>query len=151
MKNETVQDQISISTSGSHSCPPTNLRILLSVHAVLTLTAGVVLIVAPDLIPSAVGVSIEPQAYLISYLLAASELSLAALSWGGKSLSDPKALRLVAMTCIVFHGVSGILEIYAFAKGVSVAILGNIALRAVVVFLFAYFGLYKIPKEATAS
>jgi hypothetical protein len=128
-----------------------DLRIVLSVHAVLTLAAGVVLIGAPDLIPNAVGIRIEPRAYLLCYLLAASELGLAALSWGGRSLKDIKALRLVAITCVVFHASSGILEVYAFAKGVSVLIWGNIALRAVAVLLFVFFGLYKMPKDAAAT
>ncbi len=123
---------------------PTNLRILFAVHAALTFAAGVVLIVAPELIPSAVGIHIELGAYLICYLLAAAELSLAVLSWGGRTLSDEKALRVIVLVCIVLHASSAVLEIYAFAKGVSAAIWGNIALRAVIVFLFAYYGFYKM-------
>jgi hypothetical protein len=39
---------------------------------------------------------------------------------------------------IAFHGSSGVLEVYAFTQGVSVAILGNAVARAVIVGLFAY-------------
>lgn len=134
--------------NGSLAALPTNLRLLLAVNAVLTFAAGIVLITAPELIPSAVGIRIEPSAYLVCYLLAASELSLAALSWGGRAITDVKALRVIVLACIVLHASSGILEIYAFAKGVSATIWGNIVLRAVVVFLFAYYGLYRIQNNA---
>ena len=125
-----------------------DLRILFAAHAVLTFAAGVVLIVAPKLIPSAVGIQIEPSAYLICYLLAAAELSIAFLSWSGRKISDARPLRVIAWTFIAFHAASGFLEIYAYVEGVSAAVLGNVAFRAVAVFLFAYYGIYKLPKNS---
>ena len=123
---------------------PTNLRILLIFHAAVTFAAAVVLIAAPELIPGAVGIRIEVGAYLICYLLAAAELSIAVLSWSARTLTDAKALRIIVITFIVLHAASGVLEIYAFsAQGLSAAIWGNIVLRAVMVFLFTYFGFYK--------
>ena len=74
----------------------------------------------------------------IAYLLAGAEFGLAVLSFGGSRLTDPRALRLIAWSLIVFHGSSGLLEAYAFAQGVSVAILGNVVARAVIVGLFGY-------------
>jgi hypothetical protein len=56
---------------------------------------------------------------------------------GGRRLTDPCALRLIAWSLIAFHGSSGILEAYAFAQCVSVTILGNVLVRAVIVGLFA--------------
>jgi hypothetical protein len=38
---------------------------------------------------------------------------------------------------IAFHGSSGVLEVYAHAQGASVAIIGNVIARAVIVILFA--------------
>jgi hypothetical protein len=114
------------------------LRTLLRVHGFITLAAGTVLAVAPGLIPSAVGIHLEPSAYLVAYLLAGAEFGLATLSFGGNRLTDPRALRLIVWSCIVFHGTSGILEIYAYAQGVSIAILGNVAARVVIIALFAY-------------
>jgi hypothetical protein len=114
------------------------LRTLLVVHAVITAAAGIVLTVAPGLIPGVVGIHLEPGANLLAYLLAGAEFGLAVLSFGGSRLTDTRALRLVVWTCIAFHGSTGLLELYAYAEGASVAILGNVVARAVVVGLFAY-------------
>lgn len=131
------------SVNGSPVAPPPNLRILLTVHAVVTFAAAVVLIAAPALILSAVGASIEPGAYLVCYLLAAAELNIAALSWGARTLSDARAVRVIVTAFIVLHAASAVLEAYAFAaNAASAAIWGNIAVRAAIVFLFAYYGFY---------
>ena len=114
------------------------LRTLLVIHGFITLAAGVVLTLAPDLIPGAVGIHLDPSAYMVAYLLAGAEFSLAVLSFGGSRVIDPRALRLIVWTLIAFHGSSGILEIYAYARGGNVAILGNVAARAAMVGLFAY-------------
>lgn len=150
MKEEITTERRLASMYGSPTAPavPPSLGVLFAVHAALTFAAEVVLIVEPDLIPSAVGIRLDRSAYLICYLLAASELSIAALSWKGRSLTDTKALRVIVIACVVFHSSSGILEIYAFTKGVSAAIWSNIVLRAVVVFLFAYYGLFKMPNDS---
>ena len=128
----------------SHGVQPKNLRILMVFHAVITFAAAVVLIVAPALIPSAVGINLESGAYLICYLLAAAELSIAFLSWSGRTVSDVRALRVIVISFIVFHAASGVLEIYALTKGVSAFVWGNVAVRVIVVVLFAYYGLYKM-------
>jgi hypothetical protein len=114
------------------------LRALLVVHGFITAAAGLVLTVAPSLIPSVVGISLEPNAYVLAYLLAGAEFGLSVLSFGGSGLVDARALRLVVWTCIVFHASSGVLEVYAYAHGASVAIVGNVAARAVIVGIFAY-------------
>jgi hypothetical protein len=114
------------------------LRVLLVVHGFITLAAGIVLAAAPNLIPNAVGVRLEASADLVAYLLAGAEFGLAVLSFGGSRLTDQRALRLIAWTCIVFHGSSGVLEMYAYAQGLSVAIVGNVAARAIIVALFVY-------------
>jgi hypothetical protein len=66
------------------------------------------------------------------------EFGLAVLSFGGSRLTDQRALKLIAWSCIAFHGSSGVLEMYAYAQGVSVAIVGNVAARAIIVALFVY-------------
>ena len=135
--------------NASHGVQPKNLRILLVLHAVVTFAAAVVLIVAPVLIPNAVDINLESGAYLICYLLAAAELSIAFLSWSGRTISDARALRVVIISFILFHAASGVLEMYALIQGVSTFVLGNVAVRVIVVFLFAYYGLYKMPSKAT--
>jgi hypothetical protein len=114
------------------------LRRLLVIHGFITLAAGVVLTAAPDLIPSAVGIRLEPSAYVVAYLLAGAEIGLAVLSFGGSRVTDPRALRLIVWSLVAFHESSGVLEIYAHARGANVAILANAAARAVIIGLLAY-------------
>ena len=114
------------------------LRALLVVHGIITLAAAIVLAVAPTLIPGVVGIHLEPSAYVLAYLLAGAEFGLAVLSFGGSRLSDVRALRLIAWSCIAFHGSSGVLETVAYAQGASAAILANVLARAVIVGLFAW-------------
>jgi hypothetical protein len=114
------------------------LRALLVVHGCITLAAAIVLAVAPGLIPGLVGIQLEPSAYVLAYLLAGAEFGLAVLSFGGSRLSDVRALRLIAWSCIAFHGSSGVLEAVAYAQGASAAILANVVARAVIVGLFAW-------------
>jgi hypothetical protein len=117
------------------------LRLLFSVHAIVTFAAGVVLVVAPAAIPGTLSIRIEPGAYLLCYLLAAAEFAVAVLSWGARAINDARALRVVVIAFIVLHAASGILEIEAFAGGLSNAIWANVGLRALVTVLFAYYGL----------
>jgi hypothetical protein len=114
------------------------LRVLLVVHGCITLAAGLVLTVAPSLIPSVVGIHLPPSAYVLAYLLAGAEFGFSVLSFGGSRVAGAHELRLVVLACMVFHASSGVLELYAYAQGASIAILGNVAARAVIVGAFAY-------------
>jgi hypothetical protein len=113
------------------------LRILLIIHGFITLAASIVLVVAPGLIPSVVGINLEPGANVLAYLLAGAEFGLAVLSFGASRVTDFRALRLIVWSLIAFHGCSGVLEIYAYAQGADVAIMANVIARAVIVILFA--------------
>jgi hypothetical protein len=115
------------------------LRLLFIAHGLITLGAGIVLVIAPAVIPRAVGIDLDPDADVLAYLLASAEFGLAVLSFGASQLTNREALRLIVWGFIVFHGSAGVLETYAFFKGVSVKILGNVAARAAVIALFAYF------------
>ena len=129
-----------------------NLSKLLLIHGIITFVAGIVLIVSPGLIPAAVGVHMDPGAYIICYLLAASELSLAVLSFYGRGLTDVKALHVIVLACLVLHISSAILEVYAYAKGLSAGIWWNVLLRIIITILFVYYGFYKTPgKNITAK
>jgi hypothetical protein len=59
-------------------------------------------------------------------------------SLGGSRVTDTRALGIIVWSCIAFHGSSGVLEAYAYFEGVSVAILGNVAARFLVILLFVY-------------
>jgi hypothetical protein len=118
--------------------PHRGLRILLVVHGFITLAAATVLVVAPGFIPRVVGIDLEPRANVLAYLLAGAEFGLAVLSFGASRVTDSRALRLIVWSLIAFHGSSGVLEVYAYAQGASVAVIGNVAARVVVVLLFAW-------------
>jgi hypothetical protein len=112
------------------------LRILLLAHGLITMAAGLVLAVDPGLIPGMVGIHLEPSADLVAYLLAGAEFGFAVLSFGAARSADAPALRLVAWSCIAFHGSSGVLEAYAYAQDANPAILANVVARVVIVGLF---------------
>jgi hypothetical protein len=115
------------------------LSTLLVVHGFVTMAAGIVLAVTPGLIPSAVGIHLQPNAYLLAYLLAGAEIGFAVLSFGGSRITDRRSLKLIVWSCIAFHAASAVLEAYAYHQGVSRVIVGNIAARLLIIGLFAYF------------
>ena len=115
-----------------------SLRALLLIHAAITLAAAIVLVAAPPLIPSTVGIALSSDAYLLCYLLGAAELAVAYLSFAGSRIAEPNALRLIVSTIVVFHLATAAVELYAFTRGVSGRILANVALRVIIVLLFTY-------------
>jgi hypothetical protein len=123
------------------------LRLLFTLHALVTVAAAIVLICAPAAIPRTVGIIIPPSAFLLCYLLAAAELCIGVVSWGARHLTDAKAIRLVVSSFIVFHGASALLELWAFMAGLSAGIWANLAVRVVAVTLFTYYGLVRRPRR----
>lgn len=120
---------------------PALLRAVFIVHGVISLAGAVVLTVFPTAIPSAVGITITRQEYLLVYLVGAAELAVAVLSFGASRLTDRAALRLVVTTFVVLHGFSGVLDlVYMGVAGVNGTIIANTAARfaVVVVFLVAW-------------
>lgn len=121
------------------------LRQLFTLHAIATLAAAIVLVLAPTAIPRTVGIIIMPSAFLLCYLLAAAELCIGVVSWGARELTDAKALRVVVTSFIVFHGASAIFELWALTAGLSGRIWANVVFRFVAVTLFAYYGIARRP------
>ena len=117
------------------------LRILLLVNAFATLAAGLALFVSPGFLGAAVDIEIASDAYFVYYLLGAAELGIAALCFQALRLTDAAALRVVCWTMIVFHAASGFAGVYAFASGLSPAVWANVALRVLMIGLFAWIGL----------
>ena len=118
---------------------------LLLIHAVVTAAAAVALVVAPAWIPAAVDIQLAPAAYLLCYLLGATELGLAYLSYYGSRLGPGVGQRLILKGFIVVHLATAALEVLAYQQGLSGKIWGNVALRVVVGALFYYFGLRERP------
>jgi hypothetical protein len=119
----------------------TFLRVVLVVHGAITLAGAAVLTVFPTVIPTAVGIDLEPKDYLIVYLVGAAELAVSVLSFGATRLVDPAAVGLVIATLVVMHGASGLLNVsYAAQTGWTMVLAANTCARlaAVVVLLVAW-------------
>jgi len=116
-----------------------NLSKLLLIHAFISLAAGIVLIVAPELIPSTVNIEMQAQHYLLSYFLGSAEISLAVLSFYGRKLPQFQSLRLIVNTLVVFHLLTAGVEIYDFLKGGSEKLWINVCLRLIISFLLLFY------------
>lgn len=125
-----------------------NLAKLLIINAVATAAAGIVLFLRPDLIAGVVGIYLDPGDYFLYYLLGSSELAFAVLCYSSRNLQNAEALRIVTLTCIVFHAASGVAGIYASIQGLSLVVWGNVALRVLMVTLFIYYGIYRPSLKA---
>jgi len=102
------------------------------------MAAGIVLTVAPTLIPSAVGIHPRTERKCARISTCGCRVrACCSLVWSSR-LTDTRALRLIVWSFIAFHGSSGVLEVYSYAQGASGAILVNVAARAVIIGLFAY-------------
>lgn len=127
------------------------VRILFIAHGIVTAAAGVVLIVAPGLIPSTVGIELPGDANLLPYLLGGVELGVAVLSIGAVRLRERAAIRLIAISFVVLHGVTAVVELLALAQGVDPFLWGNVALRVVVAVLFALVAARPLPRPASVT
>jgi hypothetical protein len=113
------------------------LRAVFAVHGAITLAGSFVLVVFPTAIPSAVGITITRPDYLLVYLLAAAELTVAVLSFGAIRITDRAALRLIVTTFVALHLVSGILDlVYMAQTEITGTLIANSVLRFAVVAVF---------------
>lgn len=120
-----------------------NLKSLLLIHAVITLSAGILLVAVPASIPQTLNIQLSPNQYLLCYFLGAAELAIAYLSLLSRKIKDHHALRIIVITFIVFHAATGILELVGLYRGIHPKIIGNIMVRVIIVILFYYYGIYK--------
>jgi hypothetical protein len=110
------------------------LRAVFLLHGLITLAGGAVLIGSPALIPSAVGITIGREDYLLVYLVAAAELAVAVLSFGATRITDWAALRLIVTTLVVLHAASGVLDVvYMALTEPNATMISNTVLRFTVV------------------
>lgn len=125
------------------------LKILLLIHGLITLAAGIVLIANPPLIPETVSIDINPQQYLLCYMLGAAELSIGFLSIFASKLKEGvwTSLRLISLSFILFHLMTGALEIWAYKNGADSKILINLLARILISILFGYYGVYRIKSR----
>jgi thiamine transporter ThiT len=124
-------------TTGSGH-PVSTARILLGINAVASGAAAVVLTFAPALIPTLVGIRLDPSQFFLAYLLAASELALAGLCVSALRAGSINAVAQALMVLIVFHAASGLGGILAVVEGASVAILWNVLLRGIMMGALLY-------------
>lgn len=113
------------------------LRIVLIAHGIITLAAAIVLVVAPAAIPATVGIELDADGFLLSFFLAAAELSIAMLSLGATRLTDPAAVGLIVAVFVVFHLSTAVLEIvFLLFTPVTGVLLANIVVRIVAAAIF---------------
>lgn len=122
----------------STRCAPP-MRWLLWLQAAAAAATGVTLIAAPKLIPSSAGLHINADSYSLCYLIAASELSLAMLSWRALSAPDARTLHLIGRYFVVFHSLSALAGAFAIATGASDHLLGTIGMHVLIAVLFIVF------------
>ena len=111
-------------------------RIVFIAHGVITLAAAVVLVVAPGLIPSTVGIVLPPSGELLAYLLAACEFGIAVISLMAARLTDGLAIHVIAVGFAALHLATGILEVVALAGGAAPFLWGNVVVRVVATAVF---------------
>lgn len=124
-----------------------NIHRILLMHSIITFAAALMLIISPSVIPDTVEVHVQKNQYLLCYLLAAAEFAIAYLSFSSRKINDFTVLKPIIVTLIIFHATTLALEVVAITNGVSLTLLGNIIARAVIVFMFSYFGLYKVKRQ----
>jgi hypothetical protein len=130
---------------------PPWVRIVFVIHGIVTAAAAVVLIVAPQVIPLAIGIHLPREANLVSYLLGAVELGVAVLSVAAAWLADSPAVRLIAMVFVVMHAVTALVEIIAITEGASPLVWANVAFRVVVAGIFVAVALRRGASGASAN
>jgi hypothetical protein len=127
------------------------LRVLLAAHALVTLAAAVLLVVAPEVIPSFIGVDLAPGTFVVCYLLAGAEFSIAFLSLYGVRCRAAESLRVVVLTILIFHVSTAALEILALMQGIDPRLWSNVGLRAVVIAVFFYYGVVRLSRDQPRS
>lgn len=128
----------------SFSCM--NIYKLLTFHAIITLAAAIVLVVAPSFIPKTVDIEIQHGQFLLCYFLAAAEFALAYLSFYSRKINDRAIMRLITITIIIFHASTFLLELFALSNGLSTKIIANIVARVIIIVLFYYYGIVRLTK-----
>ena len=93
------------------------VRIVFVVHGIVTAAAAVVLLIAPQAIPAAVGIALPAEANLIAYLLGAVELAIAVLSVATAWITDAVSVRVIALVFVIMHVVTAIAEIVVGGPG----------------------------------
>ena len=111
-------------------------RIVFIAHGIITLAAAVVLIAAPGLIPSTVGITLPPGREILAYLLAGCEAGVAVVSIGAATLVEPRAVRVIAGGFAALHALTGVLELVALAGGADPFLAGNVGVRVVATAVF---------------
>jgi hypothetical protein len=123
------------------------LRVVLLIQGVVSLIGAVVMAAAPRALPAAVGIIIGRGDYLLPYLLAAAELTVAVLSFGVLRLSDADAVRLIVAAFVVLHLVSAVLTL---VYGMLVGAIGTVSPGIVARFVVAaalWVGWLQSPKR----
>ena len=118
------------------------LRLLIAFNAAAMAAAAVVLFLNPQLIAGVSGIELGPQPHLVWYLLAASEVGLAAMCLLSLS-SGIEVLGLVALSLIAFHAASAVAGVMSLLQAMNLVVLANVVVRMVMVGLLGWLGFRK--------
>jgi len=124
------------------------MKTILTIHAIVTFAAGILLVVKPEAIPQTVNIQLTEQSYLLCYFLAAAEIAIAYLSFAARRLTGTTELRLILNTFIIFHLCTAGLELFALSLGINGKIIANVLLRLGISIVFVYLGYFrKTPSQ----
>jgi hypothetical protein len=111
----------------------TLLRAMFLVNAFAALSAAIVLVVSPNAIPGVAGLHLDPDEFLLCYLLAGAEAAIAMLCIYAFCSRCEEVTRVAAMTLIVLHASTSALAAFAILQGASTGIWWNIVARVLIV------------------
>lgn len=113
-------------------------RVLLAVNGAASLLAALVMAVSPELIPATAAIDIQPEAFFVVRLLAATEVAIAALCIKAMQSHDAAAEALAVLVLIVFHLASAAAGVASLLFTWNVVVSTNVAVRLVMVGALAW-------------
>jgi hypothetical protein len=117
----------------SESLAQRALVAIFAVNAVAAAAAGVVLALAPGVIPSVAGIAIDRSQNLLPYLLAAAELAIGALAALAIRSRSVEVKRVAVGVLIIFHAGSAVAGIAAVTQGAGLVVALNAAVRVIII------------------
>jgi hypothetical protein len=96
-------------------------KLFASIAALFSLINAIPGLVAPALVASLYGVTLDSQSVLVAQLLAASYVGYALINWTTRTLTDPALRRGIDTGNLVAWGASAAIWIYAASSGLTSA------------------------------
>jgi hypothetical protein len=107
--------------------------VLFAINAVAAAAAALVLALAPGAIPAVAGIAIDRSQNLLPYLLAASELAIAALAALAIRSRNAEVEGIAVVVLIIFHAGSGVAGVAAVTQGAEDVVALNVVVRVLMI------------------